>query len=31
MKNDWMMGAMSKGNCHTGNPLVFTTDDGIEV
>tara|TARA_R100001463_G_scaffold73261_1_gene127151 strand:- start:5714 stop:6871 length:1158 start_codon:yes stop_codon:yes gene_type:complete len=31
MKNDWMMGAMSKGSCHTGNPLVFTTDDGIEV
>ena len=31
MENDWMMGAMSKGNCHTGNPLVFTTDDGIEV
>lgn len=21
----------SKLNCHTGNPLVFTTDDGIEV
>ena len=24
-------GWVSKHNCHTGNPLVFTTDDGIEV